>query len=140
MLGRNGIKNFTMKPVKRTYAFEEPDVPHGGSYVMKVLQQGSGWFLKALIRNWQGSSCLFLAACVLLSNSCIGSYCKIGWPQLLATYMHWLLVFGTPSWDYGTKAVDLAVKCMTPISMCKLFLRLHIFCGFCLMTPSFFTG
>eukprot|EP00803_Ostreobium_quekettii_P010532 evm.model.scf_244.12 EVM.evm.TU.scf_244.12 scf_244:99156-114216(+) len=36
VLGRNGIKNFTMKPVKRSYAFEEPGIPHGGSYVMKV--------------------------------------------------------------------------------------------------------
>ena len=36
VLNRHGIKNFTMKPVKRGYSFEEPEVPHGRQYVLKV--------------------------------------------------------------------------------------------------------
>lgn len=36
VLLRHGIRNPTIKPVRRSYAFEQPGVPHGEQYVLKV--------------------------------------------------------------------------------------------------------
>lgn len=36
LLHRHGIKSFRMVPVKRSYAFELGDVPHGEQWVLKV--------------------------------------------------------------------------------------------------------
>jgi hypothetical protein len=36
ILAKHGIKSFRMVPVKRSYAFEDPAVPHGEQWVIKV--------------------------------------------------------------------------------------------------------
>ncbi|MEW5309278.1 MAG: hypothetical protein WDW38_001174 [Sanguina aurantia] len=42
VLLRHGIRNPTIKPVRRSYAFEQPGVPHGEQYVLKVKYPASG--------------------------------------------------------------------------------------------------
>ena len=36
LLAAHGISQFTMKPVQRGYAFEDPAIPHGQHWVLKV--------------------------------------------------------------------------------------------------------
>lgn len=38
---RQGVSSMRMLPVKRNYAFENPDVPHGEQYILKVGVGGS---------------------------------------------------------------------------------------------------
>ena len=35
-LGKHGVARFVIKPVRRSYAFERPGVPHGQQWVLKV--------------------------------------------------------------------------------------------------------
>ena len=41
LLSRHGITSFVVKPVKRSYAFEDPNIPHGLQWVLKVRCPGS---------------------------------------------------------------------------------------------------
>ena len=41
MLSGHGITSFVVKPVKRSYAFEDPNIPHGVQWVLKVRCSGS---------------------------------------------------------------------------------------------------
>ena len=42
LLAANGISQFTMKPVQRSYAFEDPNIPHGQQWVLKVKYPANG--------------------------------------------------------------------------------------------------
>jgi len=35
-LAAHGVARFVIKPVRRSYAFERPGVPHGAQWVLKV--------------------------------------------------------------------------------------------------------
>ncbi len=42
VLEANKITSFTMKPVKRSYAFERADIPRGQQYVLKISYPFAG--------------------------------------------------------------------------------------------------
>ena len=41
LLSSHGITSFVVKPVKRSYAFEDPNIPHGQQWVLKVRCPGT---------------------------------------------------------------------------------------------------
>ena len=40
LLTKHGVTKFSMVPVKRNYAFENPEVQHGEQWVLKVRGEG----------------------------------------------------------------------------------------------------
>lgn len=42
LLAAHGISQFTMKPVQRGYAFEDPAIPHGQHWMLKVKYPATG--------------------------------------------------------------------------------------------------
>ena len=42
LLASHGIASFVVKPVKRAYAFEVPQVPHGQQWLLKVRYPATG--------------------------------------------------------------------------------------------------
>ena len=42
LLAAHGISQFTMKPVQRGYAFEDPGIPHGQHWMLKVKYPATG--------------------------------------------------------------------------------------------------
>ena len=53
-LGKHGVARFVIKPVRRSYAFERPGVPHGQQWVLKVRYPASS---PALPLELTGAAC-----------------------------------------------------------------------------------
>ena len=102
LLGKHGISNYTMSPVKRTYAFENPRIPRGEQYVVKirypaslpcvpfeVAERGGSEFIcmmgsqTSLLENLMvkrklmGPSWLSLASPTRIASTSMLSWCKL---------------------------------------------------------------
>ena len=56
-LGKHGVARFVIKPVRRSYAFERPGVPHGQQWVLKVRYAASS---PALPLELTGTVCTYI--------------------------------------------------------------------------------
>ena len=41
LLADHGVDNMSMRPVRRSYAFEDPAVPRGEQWVLKIKYEGT---------------------------------------------------------------------------------------------------
>ena len=60
LLATHGITSFVVKPVKRSYAFENRAIPHGQHWVLKVRYPGS---LPTLPLGTTGASSIYAQHC-----------------------------------------------------------------------------
>lgn len=66
LLASHNIPHFTMKPVLRNYAFEQPEVPHGQQYVLKVKYSGT---LPALPLGLRGKLRFHICTTIILLST-----------------------------------------------------------------------
>ncbi len=66
LLATHGISQFTMKPVRRSYAFEDAAIPHGQHWVLKVKYPATGSRLPLGLKG-------MLASCQLMSHLRMGT-------------------------------------------------------------------
>jgi hypothetical protein len=62
LMERHGVKNSRAKPVKRKYAFEDPAIPHGEQWVLKVRMfcEARAFAKNLAVGGWYGC---FVSSC-----------------------------------------------------------------------------